>query len=298
MNDERRMIIIGEGLNITNGRVREALGRKDRGFIRAVALAQKDAGADFMNVNIGPARRHGPELMEWVVETIRETVDLPLSLDTTNVLAMEAGLWACEGKALINSISARPERMEALMPMAKQYDSDFIGLTIGVDGIPRDEHERGLLAAELIAKADSYGIPEERIWIDPIALPVNSQQAQIRGCMEFVSMLPHFAPRAKSTCGLSNISSGAPAHLRGMLNRTYLLMLKRCGIHSVIADPFDKDLMAIARGELAGMETLAGKVMDGEWIEESALSGEERDYVKTAMVLFGRSIYCDSWLEL
>ena len=114
------MILIGENLNIMSTKIGKALKEFDPGPIRERVLAEASYGVDMLDINLGPMRKGGPELMEWVVKTVQEVTDLPLSLDTTSVQAMEAGLAACKGKALINSISARPERMEALMPLAKK----------------------------------------------------------------------------------------------------------------------------------------------------------------------------------
>ncbi|HNZ59411.1 MAG TPA: dihydropteroate synthase [Syntrophorhabdaceae bacterium] len=292
------MLLIGENLNVISKKTANALKQKDASTIKEMALAQADAGMDMIDINLGPARKDGPELMEWVVKTVQDVVDLPLSLDTTNIDAIEAGLKVHRGKALINSISARPERIEALMPLAKRYDAGFIGLMLGTDGIPRDANERGFLAAQIMAEAANYGIPEEDIWLDPIVLPINSQQMQVQGCTEFVMMLTELAPNSKSTCGLSNVSNGCPAHLRGILNRTYLVMIKRYGMYSAIVDAFDAELREIARGNRPDIESLIFRVMDGESIDMSALSREEADYVKTAKILLGHTLYSDSWLEL
>ncbi len=292
------MLIIGENLNVISKRIGQALKDRDPKPIREMAEAQTKAGVDLIDINLGPARKAGDELMDWVVKTVQEVTDVTLSLDTTNVEAMEAGLKASKRKALINSISARPERIEALMPMAKRYDASFIALTLGVEGIPRDANERGLLAAEHLAKAAEYGIAEEEMWIDPIVLPINTQQIQVQGCTEFMMMLGDIAPSCKSTCGLSNISNGAPDHLRGILNRTYAIFLKRYGMYSAIADAFDSELRAIASGKRPELEALVHRVMDGEPVELSGLSKEEADYVKTARVLIGQTLYSDSWLEL
>jgi len=292
------MLLIGENLNVISKKIGDALKQRDSVPIKEMALAQAKAGMDMIDINLGPARKEGPELMEWVVKIVQDTVDLPLSLDTTNIEAMEAGLRAHRGKALINSISARLERIESLMPLAKKYNAGFIGLTLGVEGIPRDANERGFLAAQLIAEAADYGIPEEDVWFDPIALPINTQQIQVQGCTEFVMMLADLAPGSKSTCGLSNVSNGAPAHLRGILNRTYLIMIKRYGMYSAIVDAFDTELRAIAKDERPELESLVYRIMDGDSIDISALSKEQIYYVKTAKVLLGQTLYSDSWLEV
>ncbi|MBP1747060.1 MAG: dihydropteroate synthase [Deltaproteobacteria bacterium] len=179
------MILIGENLNITSKKVTEALKNKDRKLVREIAEDQAKAGMDMLDINIGPAPKAGPEIMDWVIRSVREVTDLPLSLDTTNIKAIEAGLQIHEGKALINSISARPERMDTLLPLVKKYNASFVGLTLGVEGFPRDANERGLLAAQIIAEAARYSIPEEDIWLDPITPPIKTQQLQIQGCTEF-----------------------------------------------------------------------------------------------------------------
>lgn len=292
------MFLIGENLNVMSKKLGEAFQSRDAGPIQKMAEAQTDAGMDMIDLNIGPARKTGPDFMDWLVRVVQEVTDLPLSLDTSNIEAIEAGLKAARARPLINSISARPERMEALMPMAKKYGAQFIGLTLSAEGIPRDANERGLCAAEIMAAAAGYGIPDGDIWIDPIVLPVNTQQLQIQGCTEFVMMLPDLAPSSKSTCGLSNVSNGVPGHLRGIMNRTYLIMLKRYGMYSAIIDAFDKELIAIARGKMPDLEALVHRVMDGEDIDVPGLSGDEADYVKTARVLMGQVLYSDSWLEI
>ncbi len=292
------MLLIGENINIMSRKIGEAIKNKDPEPIRKLAIAEAEAGMDMLDINLGPARKDGPDIMEWMVKTVQEVVDLPLSLDTTNIEAMEAGLRVHRGKALINSISARPERIMALMPLAKKYNAGFIGLTLGVEGIPRDANERGLLAAQIIAEATNYGIPEEDIWLDPIVLPVNSQQIQIQGCTEFAMMLNDLAPNSKSTCGISNVSNGVPKHLRAILNRTYLIILKRYGMYSAIADAFDEELREIARDKMNELEILIHRVMDGEDLNLDSLSKKEMDYVKTARILTGKTLYSDSWLEI
>ncbi len=290
---------IGENLNVIAKKIGEALKARDPGPIREMAEAEAKAGVDLIDINLGPARKAGAELMEWVVKTVQEVVPhIPLSLDTTNIEAMEGGLKAHKGRPLINSISARPERMDALVPLAKKYNASYIALTLGVEGIPRDANERGMLAAEHLAKAAEFGIPEDDLWVDPIVLPINTQQIQVQGCTEFVMMLKEIAPTCKSTCGLSNISNGAPGHLRGILNRTYLIMIKRYGMYSAIVDAFDAEMAAICQDKMPGLEALVHKVMDGEAVDTSRLSREEVDYVKTTRVLLGQTLYSDSWLEL
>lgn len=292
------MIIIAENLNVMSRKIGEAVKERNPAPIREMAEAVAATGVDMIDINLGPARKDGAGLMEWVVRTVQEVTDLPLSLDTSSIEAMEAGLAVSKEKALINSISVRPERMQALMPLAKLYGAAFIGLLLGPEGLPRDANERGLLAATIMAEAAEQGIPEDDIWIDPIILPINTQQLQVSSCTEFVTMLKDLAPNCRSTGGLSNVSNGVPAPLRGIVNRTYLMMVKRYGLDSVIADAFDTELRAIASDKRPELEMLIQHAMDGQIDEMAGMEREEVDYVKTVRILMAQTLYSDSWLEL
>ncbi len=292
------MILIAENINIMSKTLGPALRERNPKPIQEMAKAEAEAGADYLDLNIGPARKAGDEMMEWVVKTVQEVTDLPLSLDTTNPVAMEAGLKACKSKALINSISLQPDRLEAELPLVKKYNADMIGLLWGTEGMPRDANERCMLAVDLVYKANEMGIPNENIWIDPIASPVSVEINQVKSCVEFMSMLNDIAPGCKSTVGLSNVSNGTPANLRPMLNRTYLIMLMRYGLYSAIVDIFDTELVKIARGGMPEIVNLVYRVMDGEKPDLTSLSPKEVEYVKTVRVLTGESLYSHSWLEI
>ncbi len=128
--------------------------------------------------------------------------------------------------------------------------------------------------------------------------PVNIQQPQAVSLMNFQAMLPDIAPGAKSTCGLSNISNGPPGHLRPILNQTYMVMLQKYGMYSVIADPLDDQLIAIAKGKRPDIVDLIYRVMDGETPDLASLPKEMQHYVKTVNVILGKTLYSDSWLEV
>ena len=238
--------------------------------------------------------------MEFVVKTVQEAIgeDLPLCLDTSNIEALEAGLAAHKGKAIINSIMCRAERYEKMIPLAVKYQANMIALMWGPDGLPRDENERGALAAELIYAANEAGVPNEDIFVDGIVTPVNIQQPQLMSLLAFQEMLQDMFPGVKSTCGLSNVSNGPPDNLRPILNQTYMVMMERKGLYSCIADAYDNQLVAIARGERPEVVEIIHKVMDGENLDMGSLSEEMQGYVKTARVILGHSLYSDSWLEL
>ena len=292
------MILIGESINIMSKTIGPALRERNPQPIQELAKAEDKAGMDYLDINIGPARKAGDELMDWVVKVVQEVTDKPLSLDTTNPVAMEAGLKAHKGKALINSISLQPDRLEQELPLVTKYNAAMIGLLWGVEGMPRDAAERGILVADLLYQASEAGIPNEDIWVDPIVSPVSVEINQVKSCLEFMSMLQDIAPDCKSTAGLSNISNGTPAELRPCLNRTYLIMLMKYGLYSAIVDPSDTELIKIARGEMPDIVNLVHRIMDGEKPDLAALSQKEKEYVKTVKVLTGESLYSHSWLEI
>lgn len=290
------MILIGENLNIMSKTLGPALKERDPKPIQEMAIAETRQGVDYIDLNIGPARKEGDKFMEWVVNTVQEVTDKPLSLDTTNPLAVEAGLKIARKRALINSISI--VRAEEELPLVTKYDADFIGLLWGREGLPRDANERGAIAAELLYTASEKGITNDKIWFDPIVTPaVNIESNHVKPCLEFMSMLQDLAPGSKSAVGLSNVSNGAPNNLRPYLNRTYLMMLMKYNIHSAIVDAFDQDLLDIARGKKPELVTLVHRVMDGEAVDLSKLGTEDQKYVKTVKVLLGVTLYSHSWLD-
>jgi len=295
------MKVIGENVNVMSKRIGEAMKNRDPKPIQELVEELVAAGADYLDLNIGPARKSGPELMEFVVKTVQEVANVPLFLDTTNIEATEAGLKVYNdsyGRPIINSIMVRQERMSVQIPMAKKYGAGFVALMWGPEGLPRDENERGALAAEIMAAAEAEGIDPSAIFIDPIVVPTTSQQIELQGCTKFMSMLPEMAPGYNTTCGLSNVSNGAPNELRPILNQTYLMILKKYGLASAIVDPLDPGIMKVARGELADAEKVVWKVVDGESVDPSSLNEIELKYFKTARVLLNQTLYSHSWLEL
>jgi 5-methyltetrahydrofolate corrinoid/iron sulfur protein methyltransferase len=296
------MLLIGESLNVISKKIGKAFKERDPKPIQEEALFQKEKGMDYIDINLGPAKKDGAELMPWVVKTVQEVVsDVPLALDTSNIDAIEAALKVikpCSLPHIINSIMCRPERYEKMIPIAKEYDADFVALMWGPEGLPRDENERAALCVELVYAANEAGIANEKIWLDGIVTPVNIQQPQAISLMEFNGMIQDMAPGAKSTCGLSNISNGPPTHLRPILNQTYMVMLQKYGMFSVIADPLDDQLIAIAKGKRQDIVDLIYGIMDGKPTDISKLTKEMQDYAKTTNVILGKTLYSDSWLEI
>ncbi len=293
--------VVAENINIMSKYTGAAMRERNPKPIQEWAEKLTEKGADLLDLNLGPARKGGPEMMQWLVQTVQEVTHLPLFLDTTNNDALVAGLQVYQvkdGPAVINSIMATPERMDLQMPLVPKYGCEMVGLMWGPDGIPRDENERTLLLDSMMSKAAEIGIPLESIWFDPIVVPVSSQQQELQGCTTFMQWLPDLAPGCQSTCGLSNVSNGSPDDLRDILNQVYLCILKKNGITSAILDGFDDAILKIAHDQETDLENLVARVVDGEEVDISGLGKREADFVKTAKVLLAHSLYSHSWLEL
>lgn len=291
------MVLIGESIHIISRRVSEAVRDRNASVIQELAQAQARAGADYIDLNLGPAKKDPVGMTEWLVNVVQEVTDLPLSIDTLNPIAMEAGLKLCKARPLLNSASGRTDSKAEMLPLAKKYNCDVVISVLTDKGCPPDVDSRTESIMETVAYANELGIPNEDIWVDPIILPVSADQKQVREALEFIKILSDLLPGVKSTVGLSNVSNGTPEELRGILNRTYMVMLGRYGLYSAIADTLDKELVSLNRGELPHIVDLIYKAMDGETIDMSALSKQEQDYVKTTKVLMGETLYSHAWLE-
>lgn len=291
------MVLIGESIHIISKNVNDAVKERNHQVIQDLAKAQTEAGANYIDLNLGPAKRDPEEVTQWLVNTIQEVSNLPVSVDTLNPVAMEAGLKACKKRPLLNSASGRTDSRERMLPLAKKYNTDVVISVLTDKGCPPDIDSRIESIMETVALANEMGISNEDIWVDPIILPVSADQKQVREAVEFVGMLADLLPGVKSTVGLSNVSNGTPEELRPILNRTYMVMLGRNGLYSAIADVLDNELVRLNKGELPRIVDLIHKTMDGEAVNMGSLSKEEQDYVKTAKVLMGETLYSHAWLE-
>lgn len=259
------MIIIGERINGMFKDVARAIKDKDKKAIQDLAYKQMEAGATYLDVNVGPASADKIGAMEWLVKTIAEAVDAPLAIDAVKADVMEAGLkFHKKGiRPLINSTTAQAENLAVFLPLAKKYDALLIGLTMDDKGIPSLSENKSELALGIIAAAMEYDIPTDDIFIDPLTLPVNVAQDQCPKTLEAIKMFTMLSdPQPHIVIGLSNVSQ--KTLYRELINRTYLVMAMTCGVDAAILDPMDKELM---------------------------------DAVKTAEILLNKTIYCDSYLN-
>lgn len=285
------MLIIGEKLSIIAKKVREAMMKKDKAPIQEIAISQWKAGAGMIDANIGPAEDSGEDLMQWMVTTIQEAVQLPICLDTTNAKAIEAGLkihnnqW---GRPLINSTSNDPERFP-ILELGAKYNSQVIGLTVGKGGLPADAEERAGIAAEIMGRAMEYGLPLEDLFLDPLVLQIATSQDHAHKVIEAVKMFREMNdPPMKTVVGLSNISNGCPKHIRPILNKHYFAMLVNAGLTAAIADAHEmKEAMLDKK--------MIDDVLSGKNINDAVKMAE---ITKTIDVIMGKTLYAHSYLEM
>lgn len=305
------MFIIGENIHIISPRVRRAIEMRDKKTLQDLALRQVQAGAQALDLNIGPQKRRGPEVMEWVVKAVQEVVDVPLSLDTTNLQAMETGLKLAKRQAILNSASAQPERLESVPSLAAKYNAKLIALAMG-GSLPATAEERVSIALEkLIPRAMELGIPMEDLYLDPLVLTVKGMQDQATQAIEAVRFLKQTAvPPPQTVVGLSNVSNGVPREGRGLVNCTFLVMLMGAGLDAAIADPLDERLWEFVRIiEERDDSTGAGRFLLA--LHDATANMEELDpnevdmgdpeqlaIYKTVQILKDQVIYADSYLRV
>jgi len=305
------MIIIGECIHVIAPTVRKAIENRDKAFIHDLALRQVKNGAQLLDLNIGPQKKTGPEVMSWMVNTIQEVTDVPLSLDTTNAQAIEAGLKVCKKNAIINSTDASEERLSALMPLAAKYNANIIALSLGKVGLPTTADARIELATEILAVADEHGVATDNIYLDPLVLTVNGNQDQALQTIEAVRFFKQMAdPPPLTTCGLSNISNSCPKEIRPILDRVFLIMMLGAGLDSAIADPLNDELMRTIKViENRDDSTSKGKLylalydayQASEEFDTSTVDMSETelsDIAKTIDVIQNKTLYAHGYLRL
>mgnify|MGYP001031145322 CR=1 FL=1 len=306
------MYIIGENIHILSDRVKEALKNRDTKFFQELAVKQVEAGADSIDLNLGPRKADWAEIFPWMVELVEAVVDVPLCLDSTNLLGIEAGLKKItKAQRIINSTSAEPERLEKVPLVAKQYNSRLVALTLTPSGIPVAADERVNIAVEkLIPRMDEIGFPMQDLIIDPLVLTVSGCQQYCPHLIAAVRTLPYaWDPAPAISVGLSNVSNAVPREGRPLINRVYCAMLMGAGLNMMIADPLDQDLRFTIRViEQRDESTPVGRLylkiadriaaMEEPMLEDVDMSDPEQVEIwKTVQILLNKVIYADGYLQ-
>jgi 5-methyltetrahydrofolate--homocysteine methyltransferase len=247
-------VIIGERINPT-GRKKLAAEMAVWDFerVRADALAQVQAGAQMLDVNAGIPLADEPAILAEAIRIVQELVEVPLSIDSSIMAALESGLKAYQGKALVNSVTGEEERLEMVLPLVKEYGAAVIGISNDETGISEDPDERFRIAKKIVERAESYGIPRQDVLIDPLAMPVGAMPLAGQALFKIVRRV-HEELGVNTVCGASNISFGLPD--RPTLNSTFLAMAIASGMNCAITNPLEENIRktVLAANVLMGVD--------------------------------------------
>ncbi len=235
------MFIIGEKINGTRKQVNQAVQEHDASLIQALAINQVDAAADALDVNAGTTPDREPDDLLWLVKTVQDVVDKPLSLDSPNPEALALALSACQQTPIINSISGETDRLANLLPLVAKHGCRVLALALDDHGIPNTSERRMAVVRRLFQETRAAGIPDEHVYVDSLVMSVATDAEACRVTLQTMRAALAEFPQAHRTAGLSNVSFGLPA--RSLINRTFLTLALEAGLDSAIADPTDRGLM-------------------------------------------------------
>lgn len=248
--------VIGERINPTGKkRFQQALREGDLNYIMERAIEQADAGADILDINVGLPGVDEADMMRKVVKAVQSVVSLPLQIDSSSPEAIEAGLRACNGKAIVNSVNGEPETLEKILPLVKKYGAAVVGLTMDKGGIPETAAGRIEIAERILKAAEGYGILKEDVLIDCLTLTISAQQDQAAETLKAVRYI-HENMGLHCVLGVSNISFGLPERIH--ITESFLTQAMCCGLDFPIVNPNQKEIMDAV-------------------FSYKALSGEDRD---------------------
>ena len=239
---EQPFCVIGERINPTGRKLLAAeMAVGDYARVEADALAQVQAGARMLDVNAGIPLADEPKILADCVRLVQSLVDVPLSIDSSIVAALEAGLAAYQGKPLVNSVTGEEERLEMVLPLVKQYGTAVVAISNDETGISEDPDVRFQVAAKIVHRAADFGIPAADVVVDPLIMPVGALGQAGRAAFHLIRRLREELG-VNTTCGASNVSFGLPN--RHGLNATFLAMAIGAGMTSAILNPLHAEEMA------------------------------------------------------
>jgi 5-methyltetrahydrofolate corrinoid/iron sulfur protein methyltransferase len=302
------MITIGENIHIISKSVREALEKKDENFIKILIKIQQNL--DCIDLNIGPAKGKLDKIFEWLIPLVK---DKNVSLDSTNLQAIIEGFNYIKNpeNCFINSTSKDEVRLETLTDLALEKQCNLIALAMSNQtGIPKTSDGRMDIVFDIYEKCIEKGINENKIYFDPLVLPVKADQSQAIEALNSITMIKESFENVKTVIGLSNISNGAPNNIRPLINRVYAVMAYGAGLDAIILDAKDSELLRILKMlqnnnptnivdnlyiKIAKMIQNFGEI---EEIEFDKSSQEEQNIIKTAHILMNKNIYSDSFTQV
>lgn len=304
------MILIGENIHIISKTVREALEQRDENFIKELIDVQSKMNC--IDLNIGPARKN--TFFEWLVPFVKANSKLDISFDTTNSDEMKRGLelFGNTQNCFINSASKDDERFEKMTELALEHNCNLILLTLDKEtGIPKTSDGRLEIAFELYERCLEKGINPDKLFFDPLVLPLSVDQSQAMEAVNTIRMIKEsFDPPVKTVVGLSNVSNGSPKELRPLINRVFACFAFGAGLDAAIIDATDKELVRILKRlesdsaqndidrlyiQIANMVKNFGEISD---IEYDIDSEEQQKIIKAVEVNSGQKIYSHSFTQI
>jgi 5-methyltetrahydrofolate corrinoid/iron sulfur protein methyltransferase len=240
------MKIIADNLRITKTDIQTALKTQDSRSIQKLVIQCEQKGVFAIDVNTGPLTREPEHKMTFFIEAVQSVTSLPIVIDTSNPAAMEAGLKAANNKAVINGFSLEPRKLEKILPLAKEYDTDIVGFLLYSDSmVPKDVSSRCEVALELFEHVEAAGIAKEKLIIDPVVPPLAWEDGiiQARAVLEIIRTLPDLLGfPVKTIAGLSNLTTGSKnSKKKNLVKQSYLAMLASAGLNYVLMDVLNND---------------------------------------------------------
>lgn len=272
---ERPFVVIGERINPTGRKLlAEEMKNGDYSRVEADALAQVAAGAHILDINAGIPLADEPAILAESIRLVQSVTDVPLCIDSSIIAALEAGLEAYEGKALLNSVTGEEERLDAVLPLVKKYGCAVIAISNDDSGISEDINVRFDVAKKIVERAQDFGIPASDVIVDPLVMPIGAINTAGRQVMELVRRL-RTELKVNTTCGASNLSFGLPN--RNALNTAFIAMAIASGMTSAITNPLHTEIMQ----SVLGANVVMGHDAEcADWIaanrDPDAAGGERR----------------------
>jgi 5-methyltetrahydrofolate--homocysteine methyltransferase len=269
---DRPFVIIGERINPTGRKLLAAeMAAGDYSRVKTDALAQVAAGAHMLDVNAGIPMTDEPRILAETIQLVQSLTDVPLSIDSSIVAALEAGLAVYKGKALLNSVTGEEERLEVVLPLVKKYGAAVVAISNDETGISEDPDVRFEVAKKIVQRAADYGIPHSDIVVDPLVMPIGALGQAGKAAFHLIRRL-RMELKVNTTCGASNISFGLPN--RHGLNSSFLAMAIGAGMTSAITNPLHLEEMI---GVMGGDVLMGQDAHCAAWIRkfrEPAAEGE------------------------
>ena len=243
---DRPFVIIGERINPTGRKVLAAeMKAGDYSRVTADAIAQVEAGAHMLDVNAGIPLADEPAILAEAVKLVQQVTDVPLSIDSSIVAALQSGLAVYRGKALVNSVTGEEDRLESVLPLVAKHGAAVVAISNDETGISEDPDVRFEVARKIVERAADHGIPPHDVVVDPLVMPIGAINSAGRQVMHIAGRL-RSELRVNTTCGASNVSFGLPN--RGGINSAFLTMAIGAGLTSAITNPLHSEVVQAVLG--------------------------------------------------